>query len=153
MQLTRAADYGVRLMLCAAAGGPEPVLTVADLARREGLPAPFLGKVAQRLRTAGLLQSSRGHAGGFRLGRPARETSLRDVVEAIEGPIHLNWCLVRPGACGLEATCPAHAVWCRAQTDLLHRLEGACLADMVRLRPDAQPPECPGGGAVPESGA
>jgi len=145
MQLTRAADYGVRLMLGAAAGGPDQAITVADLARREGLPAPFLGKVAQRLRAAGLLQSSRGHAGGFRLGRPARETSLRDVVEAVEGPIHLNWCLVRPGACALEATCPAHAVWRRAQADLLHRLGGACLADMAMAWSDPALPLCPAG--------
>lgn len=140
MQLTRAADYGVRLMLCAAAN-PEQALTMAELAQREDLPAPFLGKVAQRLRAAGLLRSSRGHAGGFRLGCAAEQTSLRDVVEAIDGPIHLNWCLVRPGACPLEATCPAHPVWRAAEADLLRHLEDARLAGLVQGW--AQP--CPAG--------
>jgi Rrf2 family protein len=67
-------------------GQGEPVGTRA-ISGRQGIPARYLEQIFQRLRRAGLLTSRRGPGGGYLLARPAAEISLRQIVEAIEGPL------------------------------------------------------------------
>lgn len=67
-------------------------LSATTLARDAGIPLPTAQKLLQRLTHAGLLTSTRGAAGGFRLTRPAAAISLADIVEAVDGPIALNAC-------------------------------------------------------------
>ena len=62
-----------------------------------------LAKVLQRLARAGLVRSTRGPGGGFRLVQPAEETSLLTVYEAIDGPLSDNGCLLGNRACGLKS--------------------------------------------------
>lgn len=78
-------DYGMRALLTLAALG-EPA-TSEDLAKAQGLPAKFLGSIMTDLRRAGLVASQRGADGGFRLGRPASEISVADVMRALDGPL------------------------------------------------------------------
>ena len=131
MQLTRQADYGVQMMMMIARSEAEGVVTVGAMSEARGLPRAFLAKIARQLCQAGLLRSSRGAGGGLRLARPAEEITLRQIVEALEGPILLNWCLLRPGACAHEQTCPVHGVWQRAQADLVNHLDAAKLSEMA----------------------
>jgi Rrf2 family protein len=131
MQLTRAADYGVRVMVHLA-GQPLPKrVALADLAEATGTPESFLSKVLQALTRAGLLVSQRGQAGGFELASRGRESSVRDVVEAVDGPIHLNLCLTSGKLCARQAWCPAHPVWGEAQRAMLEVLERARIADLA----------------------
>lgn len=69
----------------------QKVTRVDDLARKEGLSANFLLQILNDLRRAGLVVSRRGKLGGYILARPAREISLRSVVEAVDGaPIEVD---------------------------------------------------------------
>jgi Rrf2 family protein len=101
------------------------------LARATGAPESFLSKVLQALCRAGFIVSRRGQAGGFEMLPPGRKASVRSVIEAIEGPIRLNVCLVTGASCKRKSFCPAHPVWTRAQEAMLGVLNKATIADLA----------------------
>jgi Rrf2 family protein len=131
MQLTKAADYAVRIMIHMAQLPQGHRERTAVLAKAGGIPREFLSKVLQRLVKVGFLRSHRGSSGGFQLALPAAQVSLLDVVEAIEGPTHLNQCLISEHACERHATCAAHPVWIEAQEQVVKVLGGVSLAEMA----------------------
>jgi len=140
MQLTRAADYGVRVMIQLALPEGGGRVSLPDLARATGSPESFLSKVLQALAHAGLISSRRGQAGGFRITQRGRESSMREVIEATDGPIFLNVCLMQGRCCSRKAHCPAHPVWVRAQEAMSGVLSGITIAEMAS---QAQPASAP----------
>jgi Rrf2 family protein len=131
MQLTRAADYGVRVMIhLATLPGKERALLPA-LARATGAPASFLSKVLQTLCGAGMIDSRRGQSGGFEILDRGRHASVREIVEAVDGPIYLNVCTITGASCDRKSFCPAHPFWKRAQEAMLAVLNGAIVADLA----------------------
>lgn len=131
MQLTRGADYGVRVMVHLAGLDRGSRCSLSTLSRACDAPGSFLSKVLQALVHAGFIASHRGQSGGFEVTAPGREASVRRVVEAIDGPVHLNVCLDAGRDCPRKSWCPAHAVWARAQRAMLDELEGAVIADLA----------------------
>lgn len=132
MQLTRAADYGIRVMIHLAGQPSEGRISLPELAAVSATPESFLSKVLQALTHAGLLVSQRGQTGGFEISPRGRSSSMRDVIEAVDGPIHLNLCLTSGKSCPRHSWCPAHPVWAQAQQALLGVLERALIADLAR---------------------
>ena len=131
MQLTRAADYAVRVMIHLA-GKPAGTRTSrVELATAAECPAQFLAKVLQNLTRAGLVVSHRGNTGGFELPETHRSASLLQVVEAIEGPIRLNVCLDADRTCNRQACCPAHPVWAEAQKGLIEVLQRSTICQLA----------------------
>ena len=94
MQLTRAADYAVRVMVYLAAQPAEARILLPALAEATDAPESFLSKVLQALARAGFISSRRGQAGGFAILERGTQASMREVVEAIDGPMCLNVCLM-----------------------------------------------------------
>lgn len=135
MQLTRAADYGVRVMVHLATRPAGERALLPALARATAAPESFLSKVLQALTRAKLIASRRGHAGGFEILPRGRQASMREVIEAIDGPIFLNVCLIDEHACGRETWCPAHPVWAHAQQAMLDVLSRASIAEMALQTP------------------
>jgi Rrf2 family protein len=137
MQLTRAADYGVRVMvhLAGRQDGERTMLPV--LADATDTPMSFLSKVLQALARAQLITSWRGKAGGFAILPSGRSASMLDVIEAIDGPICLNTCLIHGKDCGRKKHCPAHPVWARAQRAMLDVLTAASISEMAGVEPGA----------------
>ena len=131
MQLTRGADYAVRALIHMAATPSGTRFMLPELAHLTGAPEDFLSKVLQALRHAGFIQSWRGRAGGFEILSAGRESTIRAVVEAIDGPLYLNVCVSRDGACGRKGVCPAHPVWARAQTAVLQVLSSKTIASLA----------------------
>jgi Rrf2 family protein len=132
MQLTRAADYAVRVMVHLA-GCPAGTRATRDaLAAGGDVPEHFLSKILQALSRSGLITSQRGMAGGYTLARPAEEVTLLNVVEAIEGPIVLNICLAGGSGCERGDWCPVHTVWMKAQEALTSVLGGVTIASLAR---------------------
>jgi Rrf2 family protein len=131
MQLTRAADYGVRVMIHLATPSANGRLSLPSLAAATGAPESFLSKVLQTLSRAGLISSQRGQLGGFHITPRGAAASMRDVIEAIDGSICLNVCLMHGRACSRKATCPAHPVWARAQHAMLEVLSNTSIAAMA----------------------
>jgi Rrf2 family protein len=102
-----------------------------DLAAATEAPESFLSKVLQALSHAGLIDSKRGHAGGFQISDRGRNASMLNVIEVIDGPIHLNVCLISGKSCSRKARCPAHPVWEQAQAAMMEVLSRAMIADMA----------------------
>lgn len=143
MQLTRAADYAVRVMVYLAGRTQGTRLSLPELARAAETPVSFLSKVLQALTRAGFISSRRGQSGGFSMTPRGHAASMREVIEAVDGPIRLNVCLTSGNSCERRLWCPAHPVWARAQRAMLEVLENAKVAEMAgrpavvrRTRPD-----------------
>lgn len=132
MQLTRAADYGVRVMIHMAGLPPGARASHSELAEAAECPQPFLAKVLQRLTRAGMIVSHRGSVGGVELREAHRCASLLEVVEAIEGPLRLNLCLETAQSCTRRLWCPAHAVWAEGQAALTNVLRSASIDELAR---------------------
>lgn len=140
MQLTRAADYALRVMIHLTTLPPEERALLPALAEASDAPESFLSKVLQQLARARMISSRRGKAGGFALLPRGREASMRQVVEAIDGPIRLNVCLTTGADCVRKAWCPAHPVWAEAQEAMLAVLDKARIAEMGHtVKPAALP--------------
>jgi Rrf2 family protein len=131
MQLTRGADYAVRVMIQLALPEGDVRLSLPELAEATEAPESFLSKVLQCLARAELISSRRGQGGGFRITQRGRDSSMREVIEAIDGPICLNVCLIHGRSCARKVRCPAHPVWQRAQQAMFDVLSGVTVAEMA----------------------
>lgn len=131
MQLTRAADYGVRVMIHLASPTASGRLSLPGLARVADAPESFLSKVLQALVRAGLIESRRGQAGGFEIAAAGLTATIRTVIEAVDGPVRLNLCLVEGRPCHRRIWCPAHPVWERAQRAMFAVLDEATIAELA----------------------
>jgi Rrf2 family protein len=103
---------------------PDQRAATSQIAQEQKIPPSFLAKIVSQLSVAGILQTSRGARGGVSLARDPKEISMREVVEAIDGPILLNECVNDHGSnCVFGDTCPMRPVWCDAQHELVTRLD------------------------------
>jgi Rrf2 family protein len=139
MQLTRAADYAVRVMVYLAAHASDGRFSLPALALATGTPESFLSKVLQTLAHARLINSRRGQAGGFEISELGRGASMRDVIESVDGPICLNLCLMSARTCRRQATCPAHPIWESAQHAMMEVLASASIAALAAKGQEAAP--------------
>ncbi len=131
MKLTREGDYAVRALVDLAGRPPGDVVRVPQLSEATGVPRAYLAKIVQALTRARLVQTRQGPSGGVFLLRDPATITLRQMVEAVEGPIYLNRCLIRPGECPRDHFCPAHPVWCRIQGVLLRELDAVTAKDLA----------------------
>jgi len=131
MQLTRAADYAVRVMIHMAALPTGTRASRSELADAVECPEQFLSKVLQSLTRSGLVVSHRGNTGGFEMSGEHRAATLLEVVEAIEGHIRLNVCLTTEHSCTRQGWCPAHEVWADAQASLVAVLQKATIGELA----------------------
>jgi Rrf2 family protein len=131
LQITRTADYGVRVMTHLAMLPVGTRMTVADLGAESNASVAFVGKILQRLVGARLVVSHRGYEGGFELARPAGAITMLDIVTALEGPLCLNECLPGGGGCERATWCGAHDVWSTAQAALAKVLAAETLESLA----------------------
>jgi Rrf2 family transcriptional regulator, iron-sulfur cluster assembly transcription factor len=138
MKLTRGGEYGIRGVLYLAQQDDGKVSMLSAIAQAQDVPPRFLAKIFQALAKAGVVKSHRGAKGGFSLARPATEISIKDVIEAVEGPIYLNVCLTGPGECDRDITCSMHAVWEDAQAKMMSVLAKANFGDLAKTNGKAE---------------
>jgi Rrf2 family protein len=132
MQITRQADYATRAILYLARVGKDERVATSQVAKEQKIPPSFLAKIISQLSIAGLLHTSRGARGGISLSREPDQITLLEVIEAIDGPIHLNMCVERNGACAYEENCPLQPVWYDAQNELVGRLKSTTFGQLTR---------------------
>ena len=131
MQITRQADYAVRAVLYLARLGTAERAATSTVAEEQRIPPSFLAKIISQLSIAGLLHTSRGARGGVTLARDAKEITLLEVIEAIDGPIQLNECVGEDALCSFDEDCPLKPVWSEAQSELVKRLKGTNFAMLL----------------------
>ncbi|MHB9025637.1 MAG: RrF2 family transcriptional regulator [Armatimonadota bacterium] len=130
MQLTRAGEYAVKSLVYLATKSPEARVMASEVATAERIPINFVRKILESLAKTGLVKSYRGAGGGFTLGREPAEITLRQVIEAIEGPITLNQCL-GPTVCENLPRCAMSHIWMEAQRALEDVLGRYSLKDVA----------------------
>lgn len=132
MELTRKGEYAIRGIVYLANLPPGEVALISEIAEKTGVPQTFLAKILQNFAKIGIVNSFRGTRGGFVLGRPASQITLREVVEAVEGPIMPNRCLVAESNCQFNKTCLVHPVWRDVQTKVVEILSGVTIEQLAK---------------------
>ncbi len=115
LTISRETDYAARVVLHLTLQGAGERITAQQIAQQRLIPRALVRRVVTRLAAAGLIVTTRGNEGGIALARPASQISLLEVVEAMEGPVALNQCVVEPGICPLVPACTVHGAWVYAR--------------------------------------
>ena len=103
---------------------------VRDIAECTKIPQPYLQKVLHTLGKAGLVRTKRGYKGGLALALPAKEISLSDVAEAIEGPRWMSDCLLGLDGTDCVRLCPTKAFWKRESRRIKVELDRLTVAQV-----------------------
>ncbi len=136
LRITKQADYGIVLMTHFGGNQDDDVLSAKDLALRTSLPLPMVSKILKLLTRFGLLTSTRGAMGGYRLARPATEIRLLEMVAALEGPVAMTECSEEDAqACPIESSCRTRVNWKLINQVVHNALEGITLAQMISPAP------------------
>jgi Rrf2 family protein len=128
--LSQTTGYAVQALVCLDEQGGHASL-IRDIARCAGIPKPYLARIINDLVHEGLVAAKRGYRGGIALARPARNISLLQIVEAIEGPNWIAPCLLGLNDCTAHTLCPAHVAWQRISRQLKALLGRTTLADVM----------------------
>jgi Rrf2 family protein len=129
-RVSEAANLGLHALAVIAASS-EPVTRTREIAARLKASAAHLAKVMMALEHAGLVTGTRGPAGGYRLNRPARQISLREIYEAIEGPMQARECLFGEPVCKAGG-CALSDYFGKLNRDVARTLEHTRLTDLVK---------------------
>ena len=134
MRVSAKVDYAIRAIVELAATAPpdtHELVTSERLATAQAIPPKFLESILLELRRAGLVSSQRGAEGGYRLGRPAAEITVADVIRAVEGPI-ATIRGSRPEDVTYEGSAVAlRGVWVDLRAAMRGVLEQTTIADLV----------------------
>jgi Rrf2 family transcriptional regulator, cysteine metabolism repressor len=141
MTFSAKTEYGVRLMIELGRQDPGEPTPLRTIALAEGLPLSYLEHVVADLKRAGLVASTRGAHGGYRLARAADEIAMDEVVLALEGSVAPMDCFgtLPPErvACSHESdagrACSTRLLWMRVQGGVLKALHGTTLAELVEF--------------------
>lgn len=134
MVLNQATDYAFRAVFYLSRLPEGEVVEAQRIAEQEHIPMRFLLKIMPSLVKAGIMRSIRGVGGGYVLAKHPKEISLLDVVEAIEGPIRINKCLIEARYCNKQAApaCAIHQALGGIQQTLIQELKASSFDDLVQ---------------------
>jgi Rrf2 family protein len=130
--ITRATEYAIRTIIYLAQQPKSEIVLKKDICRTQNVTPAFLTKILQPLIKAGIVSSQRGVGGGFLLARDPDEINLLDILQAEEGELKLNHCLVDADVCERDKHCSAHEVWHEAQDEMIKVLQKYSVAELVR---------------------
>lgn len=147
MLFSTKAEYGVRLLVELGRRGTAAPVALGTVAEAETLPLSYLEHLVAKLRDAGLVTSTRGAHGGYRLARPSSEITMLQVVEALEGPVAPMECFHtdREGRvlCSHESdgdrACATKMLWTRVHGGVTKALAGTTLDELVAFSSDGPP--------------
>jgi Rrf2 family protein len=134
LKINRQTDYAVRVLLALAKVGEGARLSTANIQQEMLIPRAFMTRIVAQLSRHGLLNTFPGRDGGLMLPRPATQITLKDVVEAFEGPILLSACLQVKGEddCPFQTVCPVRPKWGRVQVAMLREMASITFEDLAR---------------------
>ncbi len=136
MKLSTRGRYGVLAMFDIAMYGGEDPVSINTIAEREGLSESYLEQLMGHLRRAGLVTSTRGAGGGYRLVKPAESISVGDIIRVLEGPIAPVDCVAKNlpedfEHCANTNACVTRKVWARLRDSMVGVLDSISLADLM----------------------
>lgn len=134
MKVSTRLRYGARALVEVAGAYPDGMLSVRDVAERQGISAKYLEHIMGSLRAAGLVKAARGMHGGYCLTRPPADITLREVFEALEGSVAPVDCVDHPESCPQEELCAIRRTWIEVKNSMARVLEGTTIQDLVERK-------------------
>ena len=133
LKINRQTDYAARVILALAKHGEGARLSSAEIQREMLIPKAFMTRIVAQLAREGLVNTFPGRDGGLMLPRPASQITLKDVVEAFEGPILLSECMQVKGEddCPFQSNCPVRSKWGRVQAAMMREMASISFEDLV----------------------
>ena len=134
LKINRQTDYAVRVLLALAKAGEGKRLSSSAIQQEMLIPSALMARIVARLAREGLISTFPGRDGGLMLSHPASHITLRDVVEAFEGPILLSECLQVKGEddCPFQSNCPVRSKWGRVQVAMLREMAAITFEQLVQ---------------------
>lgn len=132
-KLSSTGEYAVRLMIYLAAAPADTIIPAKNIAQAKRIPHKFLQQIISRLVKLGLLRGHPGLGGGVSMPAATRHISLLEVIEAAEGPIFLNLCVMGAAGCDYSSSCAVHLVWEEAQTSLKKILHRKTIGELAQI--------------------
>ena len=132
MELNTKGRYAVMAMADLAKQASAGATPLPAIAERQNISVAYLEQIFIRLRRAGLVESARGRAGGYRLGRPANEIVISDIMTAVEEDTRMTRCQGDDGTTCLPGQrCLTHELWQALGAQIAGFLSGVTLQDVL----------------------
>ena len=132
LRMGKLTDYAT-VVLASLAQEPARHRAAADLADATRLKLPTVSKVLKGLQRAGLVISSRGSQGGYRLARLPEHITATQILDVFEGPIAITECSGAASRCGIERQCRVGGGWQRVNSAIRHALDDVTLHQLAGL--------------------
>lgn len=129
LELSSEGRYGLRALIYLARTGE--MATADTISAEAKVPRRLLARIMAKLSRAGLVASQEGRGGGSRLARSPDEITLKDAVEALEGPFEVTRCIMEDRTCGEGRPCAMHEAWEEGQDTILDYLGAQTLSEFV----------------------
>jgi len=149
LRFSRTADYGLRAALEIARAPGDALVTRRAISAATSAPSSVLAQSLAPLVRAGVLIAQAGPKGGYRLARSAAETTIYDIVAAIDGTDAEERCVLSERVCSWTGACPFHAFLIRAQDQFVESLRSTTLADVLSAAGSAAVFDIMSGGQAP----
>jgi Rrf2 family iron-sulfur cluster assembly transcriptional regulator len=124
--------YALRALARIALSDNHGFLPLASIAKDENLSIKYLEHIFRQLKKNGIVESSRGPDGGYRLTRDTRDITLYEIVAALEGPVSTVTCATDELSCERSALCSVKHVWSDMQDHIVTFLEGRTLETVLQ---------------------
>jgi len=106
-------------------------VSLTEVAERQGLSRSFLEEIIAPLKSAGLVRAKRGAYGGYILSREPEKITVREIIEAVEGPVTFVECLAAGQSCPVSGSCTSRRLWGRVQVKVAEALDVMTLAELI----------------------
>jgi len=131
LRLSKLTDYGT-VLLAHLAANRGSVCSAADVATATGVAVPTVSKLLKLLGRNGLVTSTRGANGGYRLARDPNDISATDIIDALDGPVSITECSASDSQCEHEGVCSVGGAWQRVNVAIRRALDDVSLHDLLR---------------------
>mgnify|MGYP003768580353 CR=1 FL=1 len=129
MQVSRSLEYAVRSLVCLASS--RRPMDLGAIAEKERIPRAYLAKIMRTLVRGGLVSSTQGRTGGYRLRKPPGRIRLLEIYMLTEGPSKLLPCIGDGGSCSASASCSQKPVWIKVEQAVNEAFRNVTLKEML----------------------
>ncbi len=141
MKITAQDEYGLRILVRISKCKGNAGLSIPQLSELEGLSQPNVSKLTRILRIEGLINSTKGHVGGYVLARPAANITVNDILKALSGRLFdKEFCINHTGVmkiCSNSTDCSIRSLWTIVQSAIDKLLDNITLADLSNSEKEA----------------
>ncbi|MFA5029246.1 MAG: Rrf2 family transcriptional regulator [Patescibacteria group bacterium] len=133
MMFTTKTEYGLRAMVSLAKNKGKKPLSLAQIAKSNHISQAYLEQLFAKLKANDLVKSSKGVEGGYVLYRPASKINVFEIVEALEGPLAVFYCMSgeqKKAVCSIK-DCLTKKIWSELQRNIIKTLRRFSLADLI----------------------